>query len=75
MRFALAAIFVILTACDSGPEVPSAAENQDLDSVSNQLDDAPSRLEGIDDSDLNAPDTARAAPEGTAPPGPTGPNP
>ena len=68
MRLVFCLFIVLIAACDRGPAVPSAAENQALDEAANQLDEAPRRLDAIDDSELNVPDTARAAPEGTAPP-------
>ena len=75
MRPAFYLLFALTAACDRGPAVPSAAENADLDQAANQLDDASDRLNGIDDSAFHTPDTARAAPEGTAPPGQNDPDP
>ena len=47
MRY-LAAMFLLLAACDRGPAVPTAAENRDLDEAARMLDNADDNLSTID---------------------------
>ena len=39
---------LVIAACDRGPEVPTSAENRDLDEAGNLLDQAEDNLSGID---------------------------
>ena len=41
-------LFLILAACDRGPEVPTATENAELDSAAEMLDEADNNLAAID---------------------------
>ena len=45
-------LFLIFAACDQGPEVPTAAENSDLDSAADLLDEAENNLAAIDANEL-----------------------
>ena len=47
---AVTPLFLLLAACDRGPELPTAAENRALDEAANMLDSAPQAL----DSENNA---------------------
>jgi hypothetical protein len=47
MRWLIASCLA-LAACDGGPEVPTATENQDLDEAGRMLDEAPDNLSAID---------------------------
>jgi hypothetical protein len=51
---AIALLFLMLAACDRGPEVPTAAENADLNVAADMLDDAPGNLSNIDENAINA---------------------
>jgi predicted small lipoprotein YifL len=48
----LALFLLALAACDRGPEVPTAAENADLDHAADLLDDADNHLQAVDNRDL-----------------------
>ena len=50
----LAPLFLILAACDRGPELPTAEQNRDLDDAAARLDDAGNGLADIDDSELES---------------------
>lgn len=69
MRFVVIALLMLIAACDGGPDVPTAAQNSDLDDAAGHLDNASAHLDGIDANALDDLDTTRAAPEGTAPSG------
>ena len=45
---ALALLLLVLTACDRGPEVPTATENRDLDEASRMLNEADRNLSAVD---------------------------
>ena len=45
-------LLLCLSACDRSPDVPTAAENRDLDQAARMLDDAEGNLAGIDDNGL-----------------------
>ena len=44
----IVACFLALAACDRGPEVPSSAENRDLDDAGRMLDEAPNSLAPVE---------------------------
>ena len=46
----LTSLILLLAACNRGPEVPTAAENRDLDEAANMLDDADNALTGTNDA-------------------------
>ena len=47
-----ALLLLLLAACDRGPEVPTSAENRDLDDAATMLDNADSALPGADENAL-----------------------
>ena len=49
---ALTLLFLLLVACQGAPEVPTAAENRDLDEAANMLDSADNALPGAEDNAL-----------------------
>ena len=62
---------LFVAACDRGPEVPTSAENRDLDSAADLLDQADNDLASINAGELEeasdgSTDTKKAAPNGTA---------
>jgi len=48
----LTLFFLLLTACQRGPAVPTAAENRELDEAANLLDSADNALPGTDENEL-----------------------
>lgn len=48
----LVLVMLCLAACNRGPEVPTAAENRDLDEAGRLLDNAETNLAGIDENGL-----------------------
>ena len=46
-------LLLILAACNRGPNVPTSAENQDLDAASRMLDNAETNLSEIDENGLS----------------------
>ena len=55
MRAAYALLAVtFLMSCQRNSDKPTAEENRQLDDAANLLDQAPSSLNGIDDSSLNS---------------------
>ena len=50
----IAALFLMLAACDRGPEVPTAGENRDLDEAARMLDNSNDNLSTIDEGALTA---------------------
>ena len=53
----LALAILCLSACDHGPEVPTATENRDLEDAARMLDNADDDLAGIDENRLAPPPT------------------
>lgn len=51
MRLLILAL-LCLSACNRDPQVPTAAENQELDEAGRMLDDAEGNLADIDDNGL-----------------------
>ena len=49
---ALTLFFLLLAACQRGPEVPTTAENRDLDEAANMLDSADKALIVADENAL-----------------------
>ena len=47
---ALTLLFLLLAACDRGPDVPTSAENHDLDEAANLLDGADKALTGTNET-------------------------
>ena len=54
---AVATLLLLLAACDRGPEVPTSADNRDLDEVGRMLDNADGNLANIDDGALQPRDS------------------
>ena len=53
MRY-LAALLLIVTACNRAPEVPTSTENGALDDAANMLDSAESNLSSIDEPGIHS---------------------
>ena len=51
----IVACFLALAACDRGPEVPTSAENRDLDDAGRMLDEAPNSLPPLESNAESAP--------------------
>jgi len=52
MRSSPLLLLLLLTACNRGPDVPTAAENRDLDEAANMLDSADNALTVTSDTAL-----------------------
>lgn len=52
MRY-VAALLLIVTACNRGPEIPTSAENGALDDAANMLDNAESNLSSVDEAGIH----------------------
>ena len=50
----IAALCLMLASCDRGPEVPTAADNRDLDEAARMLDNSTDNLSTIDEGALAA---------------------
>ena len=53
----IATLCLLLAACNSGPEVPSEAENRDLDEAAQLLDNADDNLATVDAGNLDVSST------------------
>ena len=57
---ALPLLCLLLAACNRGPEVPTAAENRDLDEAATMLDSADNALTGTSENALAPAEPANA---------------
>jgi hypothetical protein len=56
----LTLLILLLAACNRGPEVPTTAENRDLDEAANMLDNADDALTEVNEAALAPAELANA---------------